>query len=258
MENCIKSVTITFVTIFIISALVLTSCQAGIAPGNDQSESSTFLGESCTTFFASYGNMALLGDSEDMGADHPLASNPEESVIWFYPSSTRLGGEYGMLALGWFWNDSVSFQSGMNGKGLGLGLTAIPTTPLNSHPEKSFSSSTHGGLYYRILWDAANVTEAIEIARNYDLKELSYQILVADPSGDAVIISPGPDGELAFTRKEPAEDYLVASTYNCAMPESYIGADSFKRHDAAVSALEDLENSTDSTTRPCTYKGYSR
>lgn len=122
---------------------------------------------------------------------------------------------------------------------------------LNSHPEKSFSSSTHGGLYYRILWDAANVTEAIEIARNYDLKELSYQILVADSSGDAAIISPGPDGELAFSRKEPAEDYLVASIYNYETPESYIGDDSFRRYDTAVSALENLENSTDSTIAQC-------
>ena len=195
--------------------------------------------------------MVLLGDSEDMGADHSLASNPEESVIWFYPSSTRLGGEYGVLALGWFWNDDVSFQSGMNGEGLGLGLTAIPPTPLNSHPEKSFSPATHGSLYYRILWDAANVTEAIQIASNYDLEELYYQMLVADASGDAVIISPGSDGELAFTRKEPPEDYLVASTYNCAIPESYIGGDSFKRYDTAVSALENLENSTDSIIDQC-------
>jgi len=249
MRIHIKSATL--LTILILSILVIPSCQTGVTTSNDRPEGSTFLNQSCTTFFAFNDDLALLCDSEDMGADHPLASNPEESVIWFYPSSTRLGGEYGVLALGWFWNNDVSFQSGMNGKGLGLGLTAIPPISLNSHPEKSFSPTTHGSLYYRILWDAANVTEAVQIARNYDLEELHYQILVADASGDAVIISPGSDGELAFTEKEPAEDYLVASTYNCAIPESYIGADSFKRYDAAVLALEELKNSTNSTIDQC-------
>lgn len=251
MGNFTRSVIVTFLTIFTISALVLTSFRAGDTPGNDQPKSSAFLGGSCTTFFVSYGDMALLCDSEDMGTDHPLASKPEESVIWFYPSSTHLGGKYGVLALGWFCNDSVSFQSGMNGKGLGLGLTAIPPTPLNSHPEKPFSPTSHGSLYYRILWDSASVTEAIQIASNYDLEELHYQILIGDASGDAVIISPGSDGELAFTRKEPTEDYLVASTYNCAIPESYIGGDSFKRYDTAVAALENLENSTNSIVDQC-------
>lgn len=237
--------------ILILSTLVIPGCQIEVAHCNEQLDSPTSLNQSCTTFFAFNGDMALLGDSEDMGADHPLASDPERSVIWFYPSSAILGGKYGVLALGWFWNDDVSFQSGMNGKGLGLGLTAIPPTPLNSHPEKPFSPTSHGSLYYRILWDSASVTEAIQIASNYDLEELHYQILIGDASGDAVIISPGSDGELAFTRKEPTEDYLVASTYNCAIPESYIGGDSFKRYDTAVAALENLENSTNSIVDQC-------
>ena len=251
MENRIKKVMTAGFAILAISALVLTSCQLAVAPGNDQPESLAFLDRSCTTFFTSYGDTALLGDSEDMGADHPLAPNPEESIVWFYPSSSPLGGRYGLLALGWFWNDGVSFQSGMNGKGLGLGLTAVPATPLNAHPDKPFSPSTHGGLYYRILWDAANVTEAIQIARDYDLRELSYQILVADSSGDAVIISPGPNGELAFSMKESGDGFLVASTFNCAMPASYIGADSFKRRDAAVSALEELMDGPGLTVDHC-------
>ena len=241
----------TLLTVLTLLMIFVASCQIGFTHGNNQLDNSTFLNQSCTTFFVSNADIVLLCDSEDMGANHPLAANPERSVIWFYPSSARLGGKYGVLALGWFWNDDVSFQSGMNGKGLGLGLTAIPPTPLNSHPEKPFTPTSHGSLYYRILWDSANVTEAIQIARNYNLEELHYQILVADASGDAVIISPGSGGELAFTRKEPAEDYLVASTSNCAIPESYIGGDSFKRYDTAVSALENLENGTDSIIDQC-------
>jgi len=57
-----------------LSILAITSCQTGVATSDYQPVSSALLNESCTTFFASNGDIALLCDSEDMGADHPLAS----------------------------------------------------------------------------------------------------------------------------------------------------------------------------------------
>jgi hypothetical protein len=45
----------------------------------------------------------------------------------------------------------------------------------------------------------------------------------ADASGDAVLISPGPDGELVFTRKPPGDGYLVSTNYNVINPSHGYG-----------------------------------
>ena len=47
---------------------------------------------------------------------------------------------------------------------------------------------------------------------------MELQIHIADSTGDAVIISPGPDGELAYTRISPVQDFLLSSNFNHAIP----------------------------------------
>jgi hypothetical protein len=44
------------------------------------------------------------------------------------------------------------------------------------------------------------------------------QMHFADKTGDAVIISAGPDGEMVFTRKQPGDGFLVSTNFNVANP----------------------------------------
>lgn len=57
---------------------------------------------------------------------------------------------------------------------------------------------------------------------------MSFQIQFADASGDSVVISPGVDGELVFTRKPENQAYLVSTNFNLGFK-----ADDKKRHENA-------------------------
>lgn len=54
-------------------------------------------GVACTTFMAANDQRVILGDSEDAGADHPLANNPAGGMVFFLPSSP---GQFGRMHLG--------------------------------------------------------------------------------------------------------------------------------------------------------------
>jgi hypothetical protein len=53
--------------------------------------------------------------------------------------------------------------------------------------------------------------------------QMNGQKQFADASGDAVLISPGPDGELVFTRKPPGDGYLVSTNFNVTDPSHGYG-----------------------------------
>ena len=74
---------------------------------------------------------------------------------------------------------------------------------------------------------------------------MTYQIHLADASGDAVVISAGPDGEVAYTRKLPGNGYLVSTNFNLANPGN--GTKSW-RYDKATALLAELLKSEDVTT----------
>lgn len=192
-------------------------------------------GIACTTFMAANDQLVILGDSEDAGADHPLAKNPAGGMIFLLPSSPD---QFGRMHLGWLWRGKYrSFQAGMNDQGLAYALTAVPEVSMNRHPERTF---LHGrdSFYDRILRNAATVEEAIDLTLQFDFPSCWFQIQYADATGGSAIISPGIDGEMAVTRRAPESSYLVAATFNVADPSQFIGRDSFRRHTTAEEMLD--------------------
>jgi len=108
---------------------------------------------------------------------------------------------------------------------------------LKPHPERPYSHKTDNYLS-TITKKAATVEDAIRIAHDFDFGDsMSLQIHIADATGDAVVISAGPDGEIAFTRKATGNGYLVSTNFNLANPEN--GTKGW-RYDTAVSMLEKL------------------
>ena len=89
---------------------------------------------------------------------------------------------------------------------------------------------------------SANVDEVIAYAREFNWGySVSFQVLFADASGDAVIISGGPDGELAFTRKPKENGYLIGTNFNRADPENRFGSFPCRRYDTVEATLETIE-----------------
>lgn len=119
---------------------------------------------------------------------------------------------------------------------------------MNLHPELPASPSEW--VARTIMKKAATVEEAIDIAGRYKRENwcipLKYQIILADAKGDAVVISAGPDGELAFTRKKQGDGYLVSTNFNRANPENAYSYPCW-RYDKAVKMLEKIEDKNDLT-----------
>ena len=196
-------------------------------------------GFSCTSLMAASDHLVLLGDCEDAGARHPLAADPTATYMFFLPGDPSRG-ELGRMHLGWLWQDRYrSFQAGMNEAGLAYSLTEIPELPMNPHPERPY---VHGrdSFYDTILRNAATVDEAIAWTLRFDFSTVWFQILYADAAGDAAILSPGLDGEMAITQRPANSSVLAAATFNAAVPEQFIGRDSFARYEDGKEALSNL------------------
>ena len=189
---------------------------------------------SCTIFTASYGNTVLFGNNEDY-------TNPK-TYYWVSPSSE---GNYGGVYFGF---DNFSLQGGINEKGLSFDANALPKARLNPHPE--FPAPPSEWVVETIMKKAATVEEAIEIAGRYKRDNwgipLKYQIILADATGDAVVIGAGPDGELAFTRKKQGDGYLVSTNFNRANPENAYSYPCW-RYDRTVEMLDKIEDEDDLT-----------
>lgn len=191
----------------------------------------------CTIFTIAKDETILFGNNEDHYDPNPL--------IAFSPASST---SYGMVHVGFRRSDgSISVQGVVNDQGLAWDGNGLPAARLNPHPERKFSYETDGYLD-KISREAATVEEAIQISRDFDfdsvpLKSLmSYQIHIADSSGDAVVISAGPDGEVAYTRKPPGNGYLVSTNFNLANPEN--GTKSWRYAKATESLSEFLKSTS--------------
>jgi hypothetical protein len=193
---------------------------------------SDFIPGSCTIFTASYGEKVLFGNNEDY-------TNPK-TYYWVSPSSE---GNYGGVYFGF---DNLSLQGGINEKGLSFDANALPKARLNPHPELPAPPSEW--VAETIMKKAATVEEAIDIAGRYKRDNwgipLKYQIILADATGDAVVISAGTDDELAFTRKKEGDGYLVSTNFNRANPENAYSYPCW-RYDKAVEMLDKIEDEND-------------
>lgn len=175
---------------------------------------------SCTIFSASLGNTVLFGNNEDF--------YKKDTYLWTDPADDN---KFGCIYLGF---EDFSHQGGINEKGLCFDANALPDSKINLHPELESPPFYEAPYQDYLIWlpvlilrKAANVEEAIQIAEKYqrsnwypDEGMISYQLNFADAFGNAVVMSVATNGELAFSRKEKDENYLISTNYNKANPEN--------------------------------------
>jgi hypothetical protein len=155
--------------------------------------------ESCTIFTASHGDTVLFGNNEDW-------INPK-TYYWVVPPKS---GHYGVVYFGF---DNFWPQGGINEKGLAYDVNALPKSPLTPHPELPKIDYP----FYENLKKYATVEEVLNAVKSYSWeKAWRAQLHVADSTGDAVVISAGPDGDIVFTRKKKGNGYLVSTNFNRA------------------------------------------
>ena len=186
----------------------------------------------CSIFMASLDGQVLLGSNIDDG-------NPN-TYYEIVPASEP--HDYGFVTLGF--NQP---QGGLNEAGLAFDTNAVSPAPLNPEPDLPSHPEGPIGIVTEILRTTATVEEALEVARRYSWgEELRNQWFFADASGDALVISAGADGELAFTRKPPGDGYLISTNINRAREGFIRGCWRYRTIDRMLKALLDLgEISTD-------------
>ncbi|MFX0112945.1 MAG: hypothetical protein ACFFB3_00205 [Candidatus Hodarchaeota archaeon] len=211
----------------------------------DNNETDSEHGGQCTIFTVVYGNIVLFGNNEDHYGTKLMVS--------VQPSSDE---GYGYIGVGYWepivWQGRINFRITpdglMNDQGVACDWNSVPPVSMNEHPEKP---QFHLG--QKIAREAANVTEAIELAKNWNPGgSLNGQLHVADASGDAVIIGPGSDGELVFTRKRQGNSYLVSTNFNRAIPSQANSADAYDRYDTAEEMLKEIKREEDLTVKRVT------
>jgi len=184
---------------------------------------------SCTTFVAQINETVLFGNNEDF--------NNLDTYLWVVPSSND---GYGGLYFGYQFGKP---QGGINEKGLAFDALALPETILISHPELPYRGASDTQFIGKIMSHSANVDEAITYAQQFNWgNSISFQVLFADASSEAVIISGGPDGELAFTRKPKGNGYLIGTNFNRANPENHFGSFPCWKYDTVEATLVTIED----------------
>lgn len=176
---------------------------------------------SCTIITTSQGDIALFANNEDW-----ISPN---TYYWIRPGSDHT---YGAIYFGF---DNFFPQGGINEMGLAYDVNGLPEMALNPHPELPGRPDKEGAY---LLERAATVDEAIELLSGFSWGSMGGQIHIADATGAAVVMSAGPDGELAFTRKEQGDGYLVSTNFNLAYPQN--GSRPCWRYDTATKMLAEL------------------
>lgn len=179
----------------------------------------------CTIFTASNENNTIYANNED--------THFGELIIGFFPAANN---EYGSIHFGYLIDKVQSFQGAVNDRGLIWDVNSVPKTKMNPHPERTYSQGKDN--YFTMLSKRiASVEEAIQLSHEFDFGDsMSMQIHIADSSGDAVVIGPGPDGEIAYTRKGEGNRFLVSTNFSLADD----GKNKCWRYDAAVDMLESV------------------
>jgi len=156
--------------------------------------------DSCTVFAVSMEDTVFLASNED----YPV----HDSYWWTQPA---FEGNFGVLYLGL---DDLRPRGGMNEEGLCYDATGLPKALLNRHFDRPPLS-----IHFPIiaLRECSTVEEVVALSSKYDWgRRMYYQVMFVDATGDAVVISPGLDGELAYTRKAEGDSYIVATNFNRA------------------------------------------
>ncbi len=192
------------------------------------------IANACTIFTICHGDVVLFGNNEDY-------TNPK-THYWVIPAEE---GKYGGVYFGF---DDFIPQGGVNEKGLSYDINALPKAPFNLHPDLP---KPDDWIVRVIMKKFGTVEEAIRMAKSYNWGDsLKWQIHLADAGGDAVVISAGPDGELAFSRKPAGDAYLVSTNFNLANRKNTYSYPC-QRYNTATRMLDALDSSQKPTVDYC-------
>ena len=238
-NNTDKPITISLIGTFSVSLLIIITCQCFQLKANnsfsdeiykqDIIENKLFPGY-CTIFSISTGESVFFGNNEDWR--NPL------TYIWVEPANDE---NYAVVYLGF---DNFFPQGGINEKGLAFDGNALPYIQIDSFPDKLQPKESI--VNNIIMRKCATVEEAIDMADSYDWGEIysgkfAGQYLLADSTGDAVVMSFNSSGKLVFTRKQKSDAYIVSTNFNRAYHENRYGSYPCKRYDLASNMLEQTE-----------------
>jgi hypothetical protein len=201
---------------------------------------------SCTIFTVTAGDTVFFGNNEDYALPG--------TYVWLMPSQVlQLPSEtislHGVIFFGFDDNNQPVDgypQGGMNDQGLCCDGNGLPEAPLNPYPEREMP---YAYPFYQILWECSTVNDTIAWFKSHYLgSSLPGQFHFADATGDAVVISAGADGELAFTRMGTMT-YLVSTNFNLANFGN--GHYPCTRYQTACSMLDEVESESNLTIDVC-------
>jgi hypothetical protein len=162
--------------------------------------SGTPLAHACTIFTDAQGDNVLFAGNEDQ--------SPNESYLL-----VDTEGPIGVVYLATPWQELPLIpQMGMNMHGLCYDTNWIPSEALNMGPD--FTTLDDWPVPH-LMRECSTVEEVLDRIFEYNWgSSISYQMHFADASGDAVVIHPGADGVLTYTRKQTGDGYLVSTNFN--------------------------------------------
>jgi hypothetical protein len=198
--------------ILLVLILIFSTCFYPLQANETKKKSSLVVEEDrsdsrgCTVFTISKGDKVFFGGNDDY-------INPD-SYYWVDPGdSTR----FGVIWIGT--PDNV--QQGVNEKGLAYDANGLPRVDVNPHNERTPVTGDYNIYPVRIMHECATVKEVIDWINTHQWHSYMHdQMQFADTTGDAVIISAGKDGEIAFTRKTSGDSFIVSTNFNVANPEN--------------------------------------
>jgi hypothetical protein len=161
----------------------------------------------CTVITISKGDSVFFGGNDDYILP--------DSYYWVEPGDSS---RYGVVWIG----NPDNPQQGVNEKGLAYDANGLPRADVNPHSERIPVAGEYYHQYcMQIMHECSTVEEVINwVGLHQHLPYMHDQLHFADPTGDAVIVSAGKDGEIVLTRKAPGDGFLVSTNFNVANPSN--------------------------------------
>jgi len=206
--------------------------------------------------------ISLLDASSTVACTIITASNSRTVLFagnqdWFPVDSYLVVDKTGEFGVVFFAHPAKSYgllmMKGINEKGLSYDFNWIPKEKLIPHPERSpqfeWAIITH-------MRNSSTAEEILSKLLTYNFgNSIDYQIHIADKSGNAVVIYPGTNGEVAYSKKPKGKGYLITTNFNHARREkalwspldfiySFLFDGTYKTADKMVSEMADKDGLT--------------
>jgi hypothetical protein len=235
-----RSSSLALVACLMFATLLLGGCGPAWPEGGQGIPASPPCGDAdlrhCTVLTVSQGNRVFFGGNDDY--------INRDSTYWVDPGSEARYGASRYRAI--YFGEPDNVQQGFNEKGLAYDSNGLPPASVTSHPGRKPVYGGHSSYFIHILQECATVEEVIAWVQEHQWHEaMHYQMHFADATGDAVVISAGPDGKVAFTRKPTGDGFLVSTNFNVANPSN--GGYPCWRYSRAEEMLSEIQGQDDLT-----------